>query len=95
VGTGEIIRMTLDATQDEIKGKTVWIQDDICDGGRTFIELAKLLRERGAAKVILSVSHAIISHGEEELKKWIDKIYTTDSIKNDESGLVKRYKLSF
>lgn len=74
-------------------GETVWIMDDICDGGRTFIELAKVLKEKGAEHVVLSVSHAIISHGEEELKKYIDKIYSTNSIKDGESDLIKRFKI--
>ncbi len=41
VETGEIIRTTIDGTVEDFGGKTVWIQDDILDGGRTFIELAK------------------------------------------------------
>lgn len=57
---------------------TCLIIDDICDGGGTFVGLAKELRKKGAKKVFLFVTHGIMSKG------WplegIDKIYTTDSI---------------
>ncbi len=47
----------------------------------------------GDVKVVLSTSHAIVSHGEEELAKWIDAIFTTNSVKDDESELITRFKL--
>jgi ribose-phosphate pyrophosphokinase len=37
--------------------------DDICDGGRTFIELAKELRGMGAEKVHLYVTHGFFTKG--------------------------------
>lgn len=65
---------------DDLKGAEVVIADDICDGGRTFTELAKVLKAKGAAKVILYVTHGIFSKGVEELfKGGIDEIFTTDS----------------
>ena len=40
------------------------ISDDICDGGKTFIELAKVLKEEhGVQKVYLIVTHGIFSKG--------------------------------
>jgi len=92
VADGKIIATILPQEVD-YQNKTFWIMDDILDGGRTFIELAKELRAKGAKKVVLSVSHAIVSHGEEELRKCIDKIYTTNSIKDDESELIRRFKI--
>ena len=65
----------------DVSGKDCVIVDDIIDGGRTFIELAKVLRDNGAHSVYLIVSHGIFSSGIEELKKHIDGIYTTNSIK--------------
>lgn len=65
----------------DVSGKDCVIVDDIIDGGRTFIELAKVLRDNGANSVYLIVSHGIFSSGIEELKKHIDAIYTTNSIK--------------
>lgn len=65
---------------DELEGKSVMIVDDICDGGRTFIGLAQKLREKGALKVILYVTHGIFSQGTGVLfDNGIDHIITTDS----------------
>lgn len=91
VNTGKIVRT--ETPPIDYTGQTVLIVDDILDGGRTFIELAKVLKAAGVKHVFLAVSHAIVSHGEEELAKWIDKIYTTNSIKDAESTLIKRYKI--
>lgn len=57
----------------------VLIVDDICDGGRTFIELAKVLRAKGATRVELYVTHGIFSKGLEVFDGLIDNIYTTNS----------------
>lgn len=48
---------------DSIEGKKLLIVDDICDGGRTFIELAKLLRAFNPASITLYVTHGIFSKG--------------------------------
>ena len=58
-----------------INGKHVVIVDDICDGGRTFIALAKALKEQGASKVTLVVIHGIFSYGVEPLQEYIDEVY--------------------
>ena len=76
--TGEILETIV--YKDDLTGKTVFIADDICDGGRTFIELAKSLKSKGADKVILYVTHGIFSKGTETiLNSGIDEIYTTNS----------------
>lgn len=63
------------------------IVDDICDGGRTFIELAKAIKEKVAdAKIYLVVSHGIFSSGFAELNKYFEKIYTTNSYGDIEIG---------
>lgn len=62
--TGEITETKI---QGEVKGKSIMIIDDICDGGRTFIELAKVLYANGAKQVGLIVSHGIFSRGFEPL----------------------------
>jgi ribose-phosphate pyrophosphokinase len=51
-----------------LKGKPMLIVDDICDGGRTFIELAKVLREFEPSEIILYVTHGIFSKGFEVFK---------------------------
>lgn len=61
------------------RGRKCLIIDDICDGGRTFIETARALREAGAASVALHVTHGIFSAGFDELRQHLDFIVTTDS----------------
>lgn len=61
-------------------GEDAVIIDDICDGGRTFIELAKILKEqKGCKNVALYVTHGIFSRGLEVFDGLIDKIITTSS----------------
>ncbi len=57
------------------------IIDDICDGGRTFIEIAKVLNEMGFTnnKKHLVVTHGIFSKGLDELKQYFTSIHTTNS----------------
>lgn len=54
------------------------IIDDICDGGGTFVGLAKELRKAGAKKVFLYVTHGIFSKGLP--LEGIDHVYTTDTL---------------
>ena len=76
--TGEITNTTINGC---IKDKTLVIVDDICDGGRTFIEIAKIAKSDiyNAKEVVLFVTHGIFSKGFEELSQYIDKVYTTDT----------------
>lgn len=68
---------------DDLTGETCYIVDDICAGGRTFIELAKKLKEKNAAKVILIVSHYEGVANKTLLKEsGIDKVITTNSLPN-------------
>jgi ribose-phosphate pyrophosphokinase len=63
------------------------IVDDICDGGGTFVGIAKLLRQVGAKKVYLYVTHGIFSKG--TTLEGIDAIYTTNSYQPDTYGYNK------
>lgn len=76
--TGEILKTDI---LGDVKGKKVLIADDICDGGRTFIELAKVLKENGAVEVSLFITHGIFSKGLAVFEGLIDTIYTTDSFR--------------
>lgn len=60
----------------DVKGKRVIMVDDICDGGRTFIELGKVLRDQGASEVILYTTHGIYSYGADVFKDVIDEVYS-------------------
>lgn len=66
----------------DVKDKECLIVDDLCDGGYTFIQLGKALKEQGARKVYLYVSHGYFSKGFDELWKYIDHIYCTNSVKD-------------
>lgn len=67
-------------------GKNCIVIDDICDGGATFVDLAKQLKSLNAGNVTLLVTHGIFSKGFELLYKYIDDIYVTNSV-NDFSFL--------
>lgn len=58
-----------------VSGKDFIIVDDICDGGRTFTELAKALKEAGAKNLYLYVTHGIFSKGLSVLKKHFKHVY--------------------
>jgi len=72
------------------------IIDDICDGGATFINIAKAIREDknfNDSKIYLIVTHGIFSKGLEELKQYFENIYCTNSYKDFigvEDGFVKQ-----
>lgn len=68
-----------------ITKKEVLIVDDICDGGRTFIELAKLLRTV-TNSIDLYVTHGIFSKGVEVFDGLINNVYTTNSIRDLKSA---------
>ncbi len=78
---------------DDFKNKTCVIVDDICDGGGTFLGLAKELKNKNAGDIILVVSHGIFSKGLDELDKHFTKIYTTDSFSTIDDPRLKQLKL--
>ncbi|QUJ67889.1 ribose-phosphate pyrophosphokinase [Photobacterium sp. GJ3] len=77
--TGDILQTQV---LGEVRGKDVLIADDICDGGRTFTELAKVLKAQGAKSVALYVTHGIFSQGLAVFAGLIDTIYTTNSCRD-------------
>lgn len=79
ITSGRIIETTLPEGTD-LSGKTCWIVDDIADGGGTFIPLALKLKEAGAAKVNLYVTHGIFAKGLGSFKGVIDNILTYQTI---------------
>lgn len=66
--TGEIEGLEYNGTLD-LECKSVLILDDLCDGGRTFIEAAKLLYGLGVKSVDLYTTHGIYSKGVDCLKE--------------------------
>ena len=80
-------------------GADVFVLDDICDGGATFIQLAEYIKEEmrihcirdDATKLHLFVAHGIFSKGLDELFKYYETIGTTDSFFNEERTPVPEY----
>ena len=73
--TGKILGLTCEAS---VGGKDLFVLDDICDGGRTFIEVSRLLRPR-ANSIDLAVTHGIFSKGTNVVAECFDRVYTTNS----------------
>jgi ribose-phosphate pyrophosphokinase len=102
--TGKIIRTDVPGLNNDIpftgdvRSKNFVICDDICDGGRTFIEIAKTIRNTRSKEIFndniyLVVTHGIFSAGFEELEKWFTGIYTTNSVKDIENELVTQINI--
>jgi ribose-phosphate pyrophosphokinase len=80
--TGKLSNFAIDDL-DPFKNVFLMI-DDICDGGGTFIELAKIVYSvNPLAKLDLMVTHGIFSKGTSDLLAHFRRIYTTDSFPNN------------
>lgn len=73
VKTGEILETVV--YSDDVGDKDFLILDDICDGGRTFIELAKVLKTKTTGKVYFYVTHGIFANGLMVFNGVIDGIF--------------------
>ena len=78
--SGNILRTEL-PTMDLTDIEHIIIIDDICDGGRTFVELAKEIKKQTNKPIYLIVTHGIFSAGLEPLTEHIDGIFSTNSVK--------------
>ena len=80
--SGQIKGLSVCDCGQSIKGKTVLIIDDISSRGGTFYHSAKKLKELGADKVFLYVTHCenTILEGEVLTSGLIEKVFTTSSL---------------
>jgi ribose-phosphate pyrophosphokinase len=71
--------------------KDIIIIDDICDGGRTFINIVEEIRKTEGfnGKIYLITTHGIFSAGFKELSKYFDGIYCTNSYQDKEDIEIK------
>lgn len=85
--SGKILGLDAAGSTDLIPMSDVLIIDDISSRGGTFYHSAKKLKELGANKIYLYVSHceATILDGEIFKSGLIDKVFTTNSIFNAEA----------
>jgi ribose-phosphate pyrophosphokinase len=92
LSTGEITGIDI-FNPDNLR-EAAFVYDDLCDGGRTFTELAKKLRATGIVKRIeLFVTHGLFSKGTDILldanaddRAYVSSIYTTNSYQEIESN---------
>ncbi|MBL8640301.1 MAG: ribose-phosphate pyrophosphokinase [Alphaproteobacteria bacterium] len=70
---------------DGIEGKNILVPDDICDGGSTFIELAKKLKAAGANDLYLYVTHGIFSRGLGPLREGFTHVFCRNCFINNEN----------
>lgn len=87
ISTGKILSTEIPKIIQHM-AKDFVIIDDICDGGRTFIEIAKKIKAElpgdHCGKIFLIVTHGIFSAGFGELSQYFDDIYCTNSVKDFE-----------
>ena len=88
--TGQIERTNVPLNITDYCDKDIFIIDDICDGGRTFIEVAKAIKsdKKYIGEIYLIVTHGIFSYGFEGLADYISGIYTTNSVKDIQDGTI-------
>jgi ribose-phosphate pyrophosphokinase len=76
--TGNITKTEL--LSDNLDGADCLIVDDVADGAASFLNLAAILKERGAGKIGLFVTHGIFSRGLDIVfNSGISDVFTTDS----------------
>lgn len=80
--TGKIKGLEIAGNPEEIKSKDILIVDDICSRGGTFYHSAKKLKELGANRIFLYVSHCenTIFDGKLLDGDLVEKVFTTNSI---------------
>lgn len=89
LSTGKITSTTLIDTLYGYTAKEFLIVDDICDGGRTFIELAKAIKADSCykdEKISLLVTHGIFSAGLLPFDGFVDKIYVHNLMNENVRG---------
>lgn len=80
--TGQILGLNV-VTPIDLAGKNILIIDDICSRGTTFVKSAEKLKELGAGKIALYVTHCENTINDGDVLKnngLIDIVYTTNSI---------------
>lgn len=76
--TTNIVATKVFVEDQRLEDKKLLVVDDICDGGRTFVELGKVLDKYKPSQIDLHVTHGIFSKGKSELYDWYDNIYSTN-----------------
>lgn len=93
--TDKIENFEIFGSTDRIKGNDVLIIDDICSSGETIYHSANKLKELGAKKIYIWVTHCenTVLNGRLLKDDLIEKIYTTNSIFTKEHEKIQVIKL--
>lgn len=98
---GKILGMSILNPEVLHLGCQLLVLDDICDGGRTFVEVATAIelasptddKQHLDYTIELAVTHGIFSKGVEVLTKVFDTVYTTDTLPQTEHPKLTIVKL--
>ena len=88
--TGKIVKLDLNVDEDVVRGKNVFIVDDMISSGETLYQFIQKLKSYGALQVYIYCSHLenrIMTEPENNLRQLLDDggircIFTTDSLFN-------------
>lgn len=88
--TGKIVKLDLNVDEDVVRGKNVFIVDDMISSGETLYQFIQKLKSYGALQVYIYCSHLenrIMTEPENNLRQLLDTggircIFTTDSLFN-------------
>ena len=88
--TGKIVKLDLNVDEDVVRGKNVFIVDDMISSGETLYQFIQKLKSYGALQVYIYCSHLenrIMTEPENNLRQLLDAggircIFTTDSLFN-------------
>ncbi len=78
----------------EIKGKNIFILDDMISTGSTMIKALEKCRECGAKKVCAGATHGLFLYNSvDKIKKLTDYVFSTNTIKGDKATISIKPKL--
>lgn len=84
---GKILGLNIVNPQILTADSKLLVLDDICDGGRTFVEVADAIATVvHVERIELAVTHGIFSKGVNAVSCKYNHIYTTDSLPQEEHG---------
>lgn len=89
LSTGKIVGMSMLNPEILTGENKLLVLDDICDGGRTFVELYQAFdfpEHINYDCLELAVTHGIFSKGVTVLTSVFDRVYTTDSLPQTENA---------
>jgi ribose-phosphate pyrophosphokinase len=70
----------------DIKGKDVVIFDDMISTGGTLIRASQIIKEKGAKKIVIAVTHTLyLNDARKKLLDVVDRIVATDTIPRKDS----------